>query len=86
MVEVGTVHCGEGCNFERVKHRIPAGHYMFNVNKRNTRARCEIGSKLTSKMSVANLEHTSHLVLVFLLLTLSRQMPNDTVNLISSRK
>ena len=27
----------------------PAGNYMFKVNNRNTRARCEICSKLTIK-------------------------------------
>ena len=28
---------------------IPAGNYMFKVNNRNTRTRCEIRSKLTVK-------------------------------------
>ena len=28
---------------------IPAGNYMFKVNNRNTRARCEICSRLTIK-------------------------------------
>ena len=28
---------------------IPAGNYMFKVNNRNTRTRCEICSKLTIK-------------------------------------
>ena len=28
---------------------IPAGNYMFKVNKRNTRTWCEICSKLTKK-------------------------------------
>ena len=41
----------------------PAGIYLFKVNNRNTRTRCEICSKLTIN---------THLVLVFLLLTLSR--------------
>ena len=61
---------------------IPAGNYMFKVNNRNTRTRCEICSKLTIKTSkrgqwrrfgafFVNFEHTSHLVLVFLLLTLN---------------
>ena len=60
----------------------PAGNYMFKVNNRNTRARCEICSKLTIKtperphlhcsdVFIVNFEHISHLVLVFLLLTLS---------------
>ena len=62
---------------------IPVGNYMFKVNKRNTRTRCEICSKLTIKTTerrhwrrpgvfVVNFEHISHLVLVFLYLTLSR--------------
>ena len=61
----------------------PAGNYMFKVNNRNTRARCEICLKLTikkperchwrrSRVFIVNLEHISHLVLVFLLLTLSK--------------
>ena len=59
---------------------------MFQVNNRNTRTRCEISSKLTIKtperrqwhrsgMFIVNFVHISHLVLVFLLLTLSKQMP-----------
>ena len=62
---------------------IPAGIYLFKVNNRNTRTRCEICSKLTintperrqwrrSGVFIVNFEHISHLVLVFLLLTLSR--------------
>ena len=61
----------------------PAGNYMFKVNNRNTRTKCEICSKLTIKTSerrqwrrsgvfIVNFEHISHLVLVFLLLTLNR--------------
>ena len=60
----------------------PAGSYMFNVNNRNTRARCEICSKLTIKtpeqhhlrrsgVFIVNFEHISRLALVFLLLTLN---------------
>ena len=36
---------GEFCEF----FSIPAGNYMFKVNNRNTRTRCEICSKLTIK-------------------------------------
>ena len=65
---------------------IPAGIYLFKVNNRKTRTRCEICSKLTintpkrrqwrrSGVFIVNFEHISHLVLVFLLLTLSRYMP-----------
>ena len=61
----------------------PAGIYLFKVNNRNTRTRCEICSKLTintperrqwrrSGVFIVNFEHISHLVLVFLLLTLNR--------------
>ena len=32
----------------------PAGNYMFKVNNRNTRTRCEICSKLTIKTSEQN--------------------------------
>ena len=67
--------------------RIPIGKYMFRVNNRNIRARCEICSKLAIKIPerrlcsklimtipsifIINFEHISHLVLVFLLLTLN---------------
>ena len=65
----------------------PAGICMFKVNKRNTRTRCKICSKLTTKISerrqwrrsgifIVNFEHISHLVLVFLLLTLTRLIPD----------
>ena len=61
----------------------PAGIYLLKVNNRNTRARCEICSKLTIKAPerchwhrsggfIVNSEHISPLVLVFLLLTLNR--------------
>ena len=64
----------------------PAGNNLFKVNSRNTRTRCEICSKLKIKTPewrqwrrsgffIVNFEHMSHLVVVFLLLTLSRQMP-----------
>ena len=60
----------------------PAGIYLLKVNNRNTRTRCEICSKLTIKtperrsgVFIVNFEHISHLVLVFLLLTLNMQLP-----------
>ena len=51
----------------------PAGIYLVKVNNRNTRARCEICSKLTIKtpercqwrrsgVFIVNFEHISHLV------------------------
>ena len=62
---------------------FPACNYMFKVNKWNSRTRCEICSKLTIKtpewhhwrrsgVFIVNFEHISHILLVFLLLTLSR--------------
>ena len=70
-----------------VNKSFPAGNYMFKVNNRNTRTRCEICSKLTIKIPerrqwrrsgifIVNFEHISHLVLVFLLLTLSKKISN----------
>ena len=71
--------------FHDIKHLHttfnPAGSYMFKDNNRNTRTRCEMCSKLTIKtperrqwhrsgVFIVNFEHISHLVLVFLLLTL----------------
>ena len=54
---------------------IPAGNYMFKVNNRNTRTRCEICSKLTIKIPgifIVKFENISYLAVLFLLLTLSR--------------
>ena len=54
----------------------PVGIYLFKVNNRITRTRCEICSKLTIKISfdvfIVNFEHISRLVLLFLLLTVSK--------------
>ena len=61
----------------------PTGNHMFKVNNRNTRTKYKICSKLTIKIAerrhwrrssifIVNFEHISHLVLVFLLLTLRR--------------
>ena len=74
-------------HFGRFLHEtpFPAGIYLLKVNNRNTRTRCEICSKLTinipercdwprSGVLIVNFEHILHLVLMFLLLTLSRQM------------
>ena len=46
---------------------IPANIYLFNVDKRRTRKRVEICSKLTIKTP----EQRHYVVLVFLLLTLN---------------
>ena len=57
---------------------LPADIYLLKVNNRNTRTRCEICSKLTTKtperqqwrrsgVFLVNFEHNSHLALVLLL-------------------
>ena len=60
------------------------GNYMFKVKNRNTRKSCQICLKLTIKtpegphwrgpfgVFIVNFGDISHLVLVFLLLTLNR--------------
>ena len=65
-----------------IRSNIPAGSYMFKVDNKNTRTRCEICSKLTIKtpkrrhwrrygVFIVNFEHILHLALVSLLLTLN---------------
>ena len=74
-----TVKASLGVNHTTgIRTTYPAGNNMFKVNNRNTRTRCEICSKLTTKIPerrqgifVANFEHISQLTLVFLLLTLN---------------
>ena len=56
-----------------------ANIYLFKVNNRNSRKRCEICSKLTLKTTewrhvFVNFQHISHLFLVSLLFTLNRQI------------
>ena len=56
---------------------VPAGIYLLKVNNRNTRTMCKVRLKLTTDairlttVFIVNFEHISHLVLVFLLLTLN---------------
>ena len=84
----GTIEFIElNCSCKHIKTKLeianPAGIYLLKVNNRNTRTRCEICSKLTintperrhwrrSGVFIVNFEHISHLVLVFLLLTLNK--------------
>ena len=74
----------------------PAGIYLLKVNNKNTRTRCEISSKLTIKtpehghwrrsgVFIVNFEDISHLVLVFLLLTLNIQLPTENASYISGK-
>ena len=53
---------------------FPAWNYMFKVNNRNIRTRCELCSKMFDAkrhfgVFVVSLEHILHLVLVLLMLT-----------------
>ena len=71
-------------NLETMEKRfIPAGIYLFTVNNRNFKTMCEICSKLTIKTPerrhwrcsgtfIINFNHISHIVLVFLLLTVNK--------------
>ena len=72
----------------------PADIQLLKVNNRNTRTRCEIFSKLTVKaperrhwcrsgVFIVNFELISHLVLVFLLLTLPSgvDFPNSSLGM-----
>ena len=61
------------------KGYMPANMYLFKVNNRNTKKKCEICSNLTIKIPeccssvfIVNFEHILHLLLVFLLLTLKK--------------
>ena len=53
---------------------IPAGIYLFKVNNRNTKTRCEIFKTVKTPERHFNFKYISHLVLVFLILTLSSLM------------
>ena len=55
--------------------QTPAGIYLFKVNNRNTRTRCEISWKVTISFFIVNFEHILQLVLVFVFLTLNSKMP-----------
>ena len=61
----------------------PAKIYLFQVNNRSTKKKCEICSKLTIKtpewrhwrrsiIFIVNFERISHLFVLFLLLTLNK--------------
>ena len=65
-----------------MKTHFSAGIYLLKVNNKNTRKKLKICSKLTIKtpelrqwprsgVFVENFEHISHLVVMFLLLTLN---------------
>ena len=67
------------------------GIYLLKINNRNIKARCETCSKLTIKVPewrqwclsaifIVNFEHISHLVLLFLLLTLNMKLPAENMS------
>ena len=67
------------CSISTNMRHIPANIYLFIVNNRNTRKRCEISSKLTTILLTSRwcfycYKHYSHLFLLFLLLTLNKCM------------
>ena len=75
----------QGSNGKTIRIFYSANIYLFKVNNRNTRKRCEIFSKFTIKtperrqwrrsgVFIVNFENISHIFLVFLLLTLNKQM------------
>ena len=64
---------------------FPANNYLFKVNNREARKKCEICSEVTIKtpewrhwchsgVFIVNFEHISYLFLVFLLLTWNKQI------------
>ena len=58
-----------------------AGIYLLKVSNRNTRTRCQINSKLTTKTRerdfIINFKHISHLFLMLLLLVLNKLLPAE---------
>ena len=91
VLNSGIKSCYDGVVFQvavceecfSIRLRCPVGNYMFKVNNRNIRAKCEICSKLTIKtperchwrrsgVFIVNFEHISYLALMFLLLTLNK--------------
>ena len=68
---------GNVLTLQIILRNYPANIYLFKVNNRNNRKRCEICSKLTIKtpgVFIVNFKHISHLFLLFLLLTLNKYM------------
>ena len=73
----------------------PSGYLHGQNSNNNTRTRCEICSELRIKtperhhwrrsgVFIVNFEHNLHLVLVFLLLTLNRQMPIENFHVLAN--
>ena len=65
---------------------VPIGIYLLKFNNRNTRTCPKLTIKTPERRQwrrsgvfIVNFEHISHLVLVFLLLTLNLQMPTGYI-------
>ena len=86
---VAFIYSPHSMNYRHSNHsselstRYPGNIYLFKVNNRDTRKKCEICSKLTIKIMeqrhwlrsgvfIVDFEHTSHLFLVSLLLNLNK--------------
>ena len=72
-----------------IKRPTNPSNYMFNVISTNTKTRCEICSKLTIEIPEqrhVNFEHISHLIQMFLLLTLNMQLRTDSTMSTLSRQ
>ena len=78
-------NCNRILETTEINGNIPANIYLFKVNNRNTKKRCEFYSKLTIKtperrqwcrsaVYIVNFEHIPHLFLVFLFLILNKYM------------
>ena len=76
---------------DQIQKTYPTGNYIFKVNNTNTRTMRKTCSELTIKtpeqcqwchshILIVNFEHILHLVLVFLFLTLNREMPTGEVD------
>ena len=59
--------------------RDTAGKYMFKVNNRNTRTRCEISSWCRFGVFIVDVKDISHIVLVFLLFPLFLLIPPENI-------
>ena len=79
-------------NWSRADHwrPNPTGKFIFEVNNRNTRTKCQICSKLTIKTPerrqwhrsshfIINFEHISHLVLVFFIVNFEQVVSNSRI-------
>ena len=83
------VHVGKRSS-SRSQCFFPDGIYLLKVNNGNTRTKCEICSRLTTKRpeqchwhrAGVFIEHILHLALVFLLLTLNMLLPTGSKQLL----